>query len=209
MGHQGRTEGSDWWLFTFSPYTGNCKWLQESPKNSVHKPVQHPPGGNISEQWLHWWWRWLFHFHMGCHLQSWWLHPKCLLPELQELGQKSPPCNRSCLAARSDASEKKSVFFAYLVFYYPQLTCTVFRLVISVHFKSPVKKKVLSCHAPSSKLPILSNLKLLFLERHNYTPFLYALYVLISWPITSFLIYACITCLHNCYVTEKLLENSF
>ena len=24
MGHQGRTEGSDWSLFTFSPYTGNC-----------------------------------------------------------------------------------------------------------------------------------------------------------------------------------------
>ena len=127
-------------------------WLQESPKNSVHKPVQHPPGGNISEQWLHWWWRWLFHFHMGCHLQSWWLHPKCLFPELQELGQKSPPCNRSCLAARSDASEKKSVFFSYLVLYYPQLTCTIFRLVISFHFKSPVKKKksfLAMLHLPS------------------------------------------------------------
>lgn len=116
---EGDQRGSDWSLFTFSPYIGNSKWLQEYPKNSVHKPVRHLPGGNISEQWLHWWWRWQFHFHMGCHLRSWWLHPKCLFPELQELGQKSPLCNRSYLAARSDVAEKKSVFFAYLVLYYP------------------------------------------------------------------------------------------
>lgn len=155
MGHCERWEGQRLITLYHLPLDGKHKWLQEPPKNlftnlsDIYQVGIFPSSGSIGGEDGSSISIWVVIYNLDGFIQSvrlqnhknWTKNLLFVTSHIWLPGVMHP--------------EKKSVFNAYLVLYYPRFTWTAFMFAISVHFKSFLSVFHLARYQSHKQLEIL------------------------------------------------------